>query len=109
MAILLITHDLGVVAETCNRVGVMYAGQLCEVADVADLFEAPRHPYTRALMSAIPRLEGGPSTHIRLKGEVPTPSTAHRKHSTEPVMGFRPSAQAGIPSSESRGATSLDG
>ena len=56
-SILLITHDLGVVAETCNRVGVMYAGQLCEVADVADLFEAPRHPYTRALLDAVPRMD----------------------------------------------------
>ncbi len=56
-SILLITHDLGVVAETCNRVGVMYAGQLCEVADVADLFENPRHPYTRALLDAVPRLD----------------------------------------------------
>ncbi len=56
-SILLITHDLGVVAETCNRVGVMYAGQLCEVADVADLFENPQHPYTRALLDAVPRLD----------------------------------------------------
>jgi peptide/nickel transport system ATP-binding protein len=54
-AILFITHDLGVVAETCDRVGVMYAGNLCEVADVADLFQTPRHPYTRALLEAVPR------------------------------------------------------
>ncbi len=56
-SILLITHDLGVVAETCDRVGVMYAGNLCEVADVADLFETPRHPYTRALLDAVPKIE----------------------------------------------------
>ncbi|CAB1056802.1 Oligopeptide ABC transporter, ATP-binding protein OppD (TC 3.A.1.5.1) [Olavius sp. associated proteobacterium Delta 1] len=56
-SILLITHDLGVVAETCDRVGVMYAGNLCEVADVAELFENPLHPYTRALLDAVPRLE----------------------------------------------------
>jgi len=55
-SILLITHDLGVVAETCDRVGVMYAGNLCEVADVGDLFHHPRHPYTRALLEAVPRL-----------------------------------------------------
>ncbi len=54
-SILLITHDLGVVAETCDRVGVMYAGNLCEVADVGDLFASPRHPYTRALLEAVPR------------------------------------------------------
>jgi len=55
-SILLITHDLGVVAETCDRVGVMYAGNLCEVADVEELFENPLHPYTRALLEAVPKL-----------------------------------------------------
>jgi len=55
-SILLITHDLGVVAETCDRVGVMYAGNLCEVADVKDLFSHPRHPYTRALLDSVPKL-----------------------------------------------------
>lgn len=55
-SILLITHDLGVVAETCDRVGVMYAGNLCEVANVEELFENPLHPYTRALLEAAPRL-----------------------------------------------------
>ena len=54
-SILLITHDLGVVAETCDRVGVMYAGNLCEVADVGELFENPLHPYTRALLEAVPK------------------------------------------------------
>lgn len=55
-SILLITHDLGVVAETCDRVGVMYAGELCEVAAVKDLFRHPLHPYTRALLTAVPRI-----------------------------------------------------
>jgi peptide/nickel transport system ATP-binding protein len=54
-SILLITHDLGVVAETCDRVGVMYAGNLCEVADVKDLFKNPLHPYTQALLAAVPK------------------------------------------------------
>jgi len=54
-SVFLITHDLGIVAETCDRVGVMYAGNLCEVADVKDLFNNPRHPYTRALLDAVPR------------------------------------------------------
>ena len=53
-AIILITHDLGVVAETCDRVAVLYAGQLTEVAPVEDLFASPRHPYTRALLEALP-------------------------------------------------------
>ncbi len=56
-SILLITHDLGVVAETCDRVGVMYAGNLCEVADVEELFENPLHPYTSALLDAAPKFE----------------------------------------------------
>jgi peptide/nickel transport system ATP-binding protein len=54
-SILLITHDLGIVAETCDRVGVMYAGNLCEAADVNDLFENPLHPYTQALLDAVPK------------------------------------------------------
>ena len=54
-SILLITHDLGVVAETCDRVGVMYAGNLCEVAGVEDIFQKPLHPYTRALLAAVPK------------------------------------------------------
>ena len=56
-SILLITHDLGVVAETCDRVGVMYAGNLCEVADVEELFENPLHPYSRALLDAVPKFD----------------------------------------------------
>jgi peptide/nickel transport system ATP-binding protein len=74
-SILLITHDLGVVAETCDRVGVMYAGNLCEVADVRDLFQKPLHPYTRALLDAVPKL----SMHDDLKsieGHVPNLVTA---------------------------------
>ncbi|GAB4186204.1 MAG: ABC transporter ATP-binding protein [Thalassobaculales bacterium] len=56
-AIVLITHDLGVVAETCQRVIVMYAGRKVEEASVADLFARPLHPYTRGLMAARPRLD----------------------------------------------------
>lgn len=54
-SILLITHDLGVVAETCDKVGVMYAGGLCEVADVNAVFNKPMHPYTRALLDSVPK------------------------------------------------------
>jgi len=56
-SVLLITHDLGVVAETCDRVGVMYAGNLCEVADTKALFQKPEHPYTRALLAAVPKFD----------------------------------------------------
>jgi peptide/nickel transport system ATP-binding protein len=56
-AIILITHDLGVVAETCHRVAVMHAGQLAETAPNMELFHHPAHPYTQALMRAIPRID----------------------------------------------------
>ena len=56
-AILLITHDLGVVAGLCDRILVMYAGQEMELADVDDLFAAPRHPYTEGLLKSVPRLD----------------------------------------------------
>jgi ABC-type glutathione transport system ATPase component len=58
LSVLLITHDLGVVAETCDRVVVMRAGQVVETAEVEALFRAPVHPYTRELLAALPRLAG---------------------------------------------------
>jgi peptide/nickel transport system ATP-binding protein len=72
-AIILITHDLGVVAEMAERVVVMYAGRKVEEASVRDLFARPRHPYTRALLGSIPRLSKGlpqPGERIRL-AEIP--------------------------------------
>ncbi|PID45526.1 MAG: ABC transporter ATP-binding protein [Proteobacteria bacterium] len=68
-----ITHDLSVVEHFGTRVAVMYLGTVCEVAKTADLFAAPKHPYTQALLSAIPRLTEKEKPHIRLEGEVPTP------------------------------------
>ena len=81
-SILLITHDLGVVAETCDRVGVMYAGSIAEVADAKALFERPLHPYTMALLDVVPRLsmEGRLKS---IKGNVPNlvfPPTGCRFH-----------------------------
>ena len=73
MALLLITHDLGVVAETCDEVAVMYAGRIVEQAPAERLFATPRHPYTAALLAAIPQF--GP--HVRrlpsIPGTVPAP------------------------------------
>jgi peptide/nickel transport system ATP-binding protein len=70
---LFITHDLSVVEHIGTRVAVMYLGTLCELAPTADIFASPQHPYTRALLSAIPRLGAAKPKHIQLKGEVPTP------------------------------------
>ena len=70
---LFITHDLSVVEHFGTRVAVMYLGTLCELADTKTLFNSPKHPYTQALLSAIPRLENASPEFIRLKGEVPTP------------------------------------
>ena len=57
MSIILITHDLGVVAETADRVIVMYAGKIVEEASTIDLFESPQHPYTEGLLNSIPKIE----------------------------------------------------
>jgi oligopeptide/dipeptide ABC transporter ATP-binding protein len=69
--IVLIAHDLGVVAQLCERVGVMYAGQLVEVATVADLYAQPLHPYTRALLAALPKAEHAPGNLAAVEGQVP--------------------------------------
>lgn len=72
MAILFITHDLGVVAELCDEVAVMYAGRVVERAGVYALFDHPRHPYTRGLMSSIPRLDDEPKSLLNtIRGQVP--------------------------------------
>ena len=72
MAVILITHDLGVIAETCDRAMVMYCGQLAEVAPVEDLFHAPRHPYTRGLVDAIPRIRADRQSRLPvIAGSVP--------------------------------------
>ena len=71
MSILLITHDLGVVAETCSRVAVMYAGEIVEQAEVNELFRTPLHPYTQGLMGAIPRLERAAKRLNVIRGTVP--------------------------------------
>lgn len=68
-----ITHDLSVVEHISTRIAVMYLGTVCELAPTGQLFQAPRHPYTQALLSAIPKLGRRKRKHTKLKGEVPTP------------------------------------
>jgi peptide/nickel transport system ATP-binding protein len=70
-AIILITHDLGVVAETAERVMVMYAGRKVEEAQVADLFRSPRHPYTQGLLGALPRLGSSLTGEMKRLAEIP--------------------------------------
>ena len=72
-AIILVTHDLGVVAQTCDDVVVMYAGQVVEQAATADLFADPQHPYTIGLMAAVPRIDGEAGRLTTIPGTVPPP------------------------------------
>ena len=69
--IVLITHDLGVIAHLCDRVGVMYAGQLVEIATVAEIFRSPRHPYTQALLAALPTQHQEAGSLRVIPGRVP--------------------------------------
>lgn len=72
MAVIMITHDLGVIAETCDDVVVMYAGKLAEKANVYDLFDKPKHPYTKGLLASIPTLDTVPKSKLSvIEGMVP--------------------------------------
>ncbi|EPZ48223.1 MULTISPECIES: ABC transporter ATP-binding protein [Alicyclobacillus] len=71
-SILLITHDLGVVAETCDRVAVMYAGRIVEEGPVRKIFKNPQHPYTRGLLNSIPKLTGERKRLEPIEGNVPS-------------------------------------
>ena len=74
MAIMLITHNMGVIAETADRVLVMYAGRIVEQAPVARLFDAPLHPYTRGLLSCVPTLDQDQDRLVAIPGSLPEPS-----------------------------------
>jgi peptide/nickel transport system ATP-binding protein len=71
MSVLIITHNLGIIAENCQRVAVMYGGYIVEMASVKTIFKDPRHPYTQALMAAIPRLDVSVDQLQTLPGSVP--------------------------------------
>lgn len=73
MAILLITHNLGIVGDMADRVAVMYAGQIVELAPARELLRRPLHPYTRALMASVPRLHGDAQRLAAIPGNVPRP------------------------------------
>ena len=71
---LFISHDLGVVRYLADRIVVMYLGRLQEEGTTAQIFDGPHHPYTEALLSAVPSVDGEPSDRIRLSGEIPSPA-----------------------------------
>ena len=73
MSILMITHNLGIVTEICNRVIVMYAGRFVEISPVAKLFDNPCHPYTLGLLSSIPSLKSDKKKLYSIPGSVPHP------------------------------------
>ncbi len=93
IALMLITHDMGVIAEMCDEVAVMYLGRIVEYAAVADLFRAPRHPYTRALLRAVPSILATPRQRLAtIGGAVPHPGArpagcAFHPRCTEVIAG----------------------
>lgn len=74
-AIMLITHDLGVVAEICDRVAVMYAGKVVEEGTVQDIFKNPQHPYTKGLIQSVPRMDEKIDRLYSIPGNVPNPGS----------------------------------
>ena len=70
-AVMLITHDMGVIAETADRVAVMYAGRVAEIGPVADVIHKPRHPYTAGLMGSIPALDSHAQRLVQIDGSMP--------------------------------------
>ena len=70
MSVLIITHDLGVVAETCDDVVVMHGGTICETANVFDIFDRPNHDYTKSLLASIPRLDSQPKSILPVLGSI---------------------------------------
>ena len=77
-AVMLITHDMGVIAETADRVAVMYAGRVAEIGEVHELIRNPLHPYTQGLMAAIPTLEARASRLAQIPGAMPRLSAIPR-------------------------------
>jgi oligopeptide/dipeptide ABC transporter ATP-binding protein len=93
LAVLLITHDLGVVAETADRVCVMYTGKIVEESDVRELFAEPKHPYTRGLLNSVPRLSGPDIERAdrleTIEGVVPSPTELPKGCHFAPRCPFR--------------------
>src|SRR5439155_16525956 len=74
MSVLFVTHDLGVVAATCDRMAVMYAGRIVETGSVAEVFAEPHHPYTRGLLGSMPRIGAEHTMLVSIEGTPPNPN-----------------------------------
>jgi len=87
MAMVFISHDLGAVSQVCDRVCVMYSGRIVEAGEIGDLFARPRHPYTRGLFDAIPRIDGPRTRLIPIQGTVPNPKEMPKGCAFSPRCG----------------------
>ncbi|HEX9996980.1 MAG TPA: ABC transporter ATP-binding protein [Abditibacterium sp.] len=94
MAILLITHNMGIVAEMCDRVAVMHRGKIVEMAPIDQIFASPRHPYTQQLLKSIPTLDSAPKTRLATVSWHPTPEQAQNAQLVEISAGHSVSAWA---------------
>ena len=94
MAILLITHNMGIVAEMCDRVAVMHQGKIVEMASLQEIFADPRHPYTQQLLRSIPTLDSPPKTPLATVSWHPTPEQARYANLVEIAPGHSVSAWA---------------
>jgi peptide/nickel transport system ATP-binding protein len=105
MALVLISHDLGVISETCDRVCVMYAGRIIETAGSEALFAQPMHPYTQGLLAALPPLEGVRRRLDPIEGGVPEPWNLPPGCAFAPRCPRRdPACDAAVPSLAEMGA-----
>ncbi|PHK95434.1 peptide ABC transporter ATP-binding protein [Pseudoroseomonas rhizosphaerae] len=104
MAIMIITHNMGVVAETADRVMVMYAGRVVEQAPVETLFDAPLHPYTRGLLDCVPSLSAEKPRLVAIPGSLPEPSRRPSGCRFRPRCGLAvPACAAAIPPLDPQG------
>ena len=96
LAILFVTHDFGIVANMCDRVAVMYAGRIVEIAPVRDLFERPRHPYTEALLRSVPDIDVETERLYSIEGQPPA------LHALPPGCSFAPRCPVAQPICQTR-------
>ncbi|WP_368416390.1 dipeptide ABC transporter ATP-binding protein [Falsiroseomonas sp.] len=108
MAMVLVSHDLGLIAESCARVAVMYAGRIVEQGPTAEIFATPRHPYTRGLLASLPRIEHVVARLATMPGALPQPGQLPPGCSFAPRCDrATPACEAGVPRLEQHGARAL--